>query len=229
MRMILIAFYCLINLNLFFYRSKIMRFSVFLSAAVLSFLFLLPQQGYSQQLSWPPPASEQLLHAQREAERAALYLADLNRLYDEAKHRGDKHEKDRLKNELKRFKKIAKDAKKHYKDDEKKIGMEIKLRELDYLCMNGGNPGACRKCENGMVVIDNSYKPGSCMKCENGQAVYDNSYLSSCKRCLNGHVVALNGKPCKSSTECMEYTCQQGRCKGSLIPHPSDDQCFAAN
>ncbi len=205
-----------------------MRFLVLLSAVVLSFLFLMPQKGYSQQqLSWPPPASEQLLHAQREAERAALYLADLNQQYKAAKQRGDKSEAKRLKAEIKRMNSVAKAAQKDYE----KISAQVSLgTQLDYLCATNQNPGMCRKCENGRVVIDDSQKPGSCMKCENGQAVYDNSYLSSCKRCLNGHVVALNGKTCKASTECMEYTCQQGRCKGDLIPHPSDDGvCVAAS
>ena len=214
-----------------------MRLSVLLSAAVLSFLFLLPQQGFSQQmspqqrgaqqLSWPPPASEQLLHAQREAERAALYQADLQRLYDAAKARGDKNEYKRLKKELKRFREIVKALKKDYEKALKLVNIGI---QFDYLCATGQNPGMCRKCENGRVVIDDSYKPGSCMKCENGQAVYDNSYLSSCTRCLNGKVVALNGKTCAPSTECYEYTCQQGRCKGELIPRPSPDngQCVAA-
>ena len=203
-----------------------MRLSVLLSAAVLSFLFLLPQQGSSQQLG-TPPASEQLLHAQREATRAALYLADLQRLYDAAKARGDKNEYRRLKNEIKRVQKIAKALKKDYKKALELVNIGI---QFDSLCATGQNPGMCRKCENGRVVIDDSYKPGSCMKCENGQAVYDNSYLSSCKRCLNGKVVALNGRTCKPSTECMEYTCEQGRCKGELIPRPSPDngQCVAA-
>ncbi len=202
-----------------------MRLSVLLSAVVLSFFFLMPNKGYSQQLSWPPPASEQLLHAQREAERAALYLADLNRLYKEAKQRGDKNEARRLKAEIKRIDKIAKAAKKDYEKALKLVSFGIKF---DYLCMTNQNPGMCRKCENGRVVIDDSQKPGSCMKCENGQAVYDNSYLSSCKRCLNGHVVALNGKTCRPSTNCMEYTCEQGRCVGRDIIPPSPNQCIAA-
>jgi hypothetical protein len=207
-----------------------MRFSAFLSAAVLSFLFLLPQQGVSQQLSWPPPASEQLLHAKREKERLAFYLSDLQRLYDNAKRKGDKQEYRRLKDELKRMQKLAKSLEKRYEDMEDEIKLDLKLRELDYLCMANQNPGMCRKCENGRVVVDNSQSPGSCMKCENGQAVYDNGYLSACKRCLNGKVVAMNGKTCKPSTECYEYTCQQGRCKGTQIwfPSPDNGQCVAA-
>ncbi|MGX9727243.1 MAG: hypothetical protein ACTFAK_07965 [Candidatus Electronema sp. VV] len=204
-----------------------MRLSVLFSAAVLSFLFLLPQQGLSQQQSGTPPASEQLLHAQREVERTTFYLADLQRLYNEAKRRGDKNEYRRLKEEIKRMQKIAKALKKDYEKALEVVGLGI---QLDYLCATNQNPGMCRKCENGRVVIDDSQSPGNCMKCENGQAVYDNSYLSSCKRCLNGKVVAMNGKTCKPSTECMKYTCDQGRCKGSLIPRPSpDNQCLAAN
>ncbi len=203
-----------------------MRFSVLLSAVVLSFLFLMPQKGYSKQLSWPPPASEQLLQAQREAERAALYLADLNKQYNQANQRGDKSEAKRLKAEIKRMNNVANAARKDYE----KVSAQLSLgRQLDYLCATNQNPGACRKCENGKVVIDDSYKPGSCMKCENGQPVYDNSYLSSCKRCLNGKVVALNGKSCGKSTECIQYICEQGRCQAELIPHPSNSQCIAAN
>lgn len=207
-----------------------MRFSTLLSAAVLSFLFLLPQQGFSQQLLWPPPASEQVLQAKRERERLAFYLADLQRLYDDAKRNGNKDERRRLKDQLKQMQKLAKDLEKKYKDLEKKIGLDIKLRQLDYLCATNQNPGMCRKCENGMVVVDNSQKPGRCMKCDNGQAVYDNSYLSSCKRCLNGKVVAMNGKTCKPSTQCYEYTCQQGRCQGTQIwfPSPDNGQCVAS-
>ncbi|MGR0480630.1 MAG: hypothetical protein ACTFAL_04295 [Candidatus Electronema sp. V4] len=203
-----------------------MRLSVLLSAAALSFLFLLPQQGSSQQLVGAPPASEQLLQAQREAERAALYLTDLQRLYDAAKARGDKNEYKRLKKELKRMQQVANALKKDYEKVLQLVNLGI---QLDYLCATNQNPGMCRKCENGRVVVDNSQSPGNCMKCENGQAVYDNSYLSSCKRCLNGKVVAMNGKTCKPSTECMEYTCEQGRCVGSLIPRPSENkQCLAA-
>lgn len=219
-----------------------MRFSALLSAAVLSFLFLLPQQGVSQPfswpspaasqpMSWPPPASEQLLHKKREAERLASYLSDLQRQYDEAKQRGDKNEYRRLRNELKRIKKAASSARKELEKDEKKIAMEIKYRQFDYLCAMGQNPGSCRKCENGRVVIDDSQKPGSCMKCENGQAVYDNSYLSACKRCLNGKVTVLNGTTCAPSSSCYAYTCQQGRCIGTQIyfPSPDNGQCLAAN
>ncbi len=202
-----------------------MRFSVLLSAVVIPFFFLMPNKGYSQQLSWPPPASEQLLQAQREYERMAFYLADLQGLLDAAKARGDKEEVRRLRGEIKGLQSAFKAAKKDYEKALKLVSFGI---QFDYLCATNQNPGMCRKCENGRVVIDDSQKPGSCMKCENGQAVYDNSYLSSCKRCLNGKVVALNGKTCKSSTACYEYTCQQGRCQAELIPHPSESQCVAA-
>ncbi len=92
-----------------------------------------------------------------------------------------------------------------------------KTEELKKCIDKRRTPGQCEKCENDIIVADNSQDPGGCKKCENGAIV---NKCTSGQKCCNGtcvnieyeYLVTVTTVTCdgSSTTSYMSSSCSSG-------------------
>ncbi|CAK8722365.1 hypothetical protein GCAAIG_12025 [Candidatus Electronema halotolerans] len=185
-----------------------MRLKNFFIAASAAFLLITVQQAAAQQ--GQPPMEQQLLHAEREYWRAAMYLADLQREMDDAKKSGDWSAYKEARKLRKAFEKGAfKQLEKAYKEAQKGNYIWIPVPGWNPWGNNPGQPGQGGVCDR---------DPGPCLKCENGFIVPDDgdNPKKRCYQCSGGVAVQANGYPCNDyNPSTQNDVCRNGKCKGT--------------
>ena len=199
-----------------------MRLSnLFFAVCAALLLLVMSQQARAQQ--GEPSMEEQLLHAEREYWRAAMYLADLQQAMDDAKKSGDWSAYKSARKSRNNFRNgLFKQLEKAYK--------ALKGGKIIWVPVPGWNPWSPygRGGNGGQCDRD----PGPCLKCENGYIIADDSDnpKKKCYRCQGGVAVPANGYPCNDYNPCTTNdVCNQGTCKGTPINpvSPCSNQCNA--
>ena len=172
-----------------------MRFSNLLCAVCCTVLFLITfQQAHAEDDS--PWIEQYLIQAQRECERAGMYLAELMQKENNAKMKRDRRAYRSVHDLRSLFEKgIYKRVCKNY------LGGIMPPPLFGHGGECTSDPGPCLKCENGYIIPDDGDNPKKrCYRCQDGKAVQD------------------NGHPCNDYNPWTENdVCQQGSCKGTRI------------